>query len=271
MLGNDSSPLLLRANEASDRLDKAAASGDPFAILKAKDDATKVVNELTERVNTDHALAMFKAAQTQPRALFDERAPGGYTQSSNISSSPRGRPTVQPSGVSIMSPGTFPQNSNASPIYSAEERRAMSLSGEAMPDGSHPIRTRDDLAASLGSWAASGKPVGALKDHIRNRARAIVAEDALPPEFRGSDKFARGDLRKDLAPPSPKIYDENERAIMARTGHALPDGSFAIKHRGDVEQAVANWQNFPKPGARAHIKRRATELGCPDCLPEDWQ
>jgi hypothetical protein len=122
-------PMLRRADAASAALDKAARSGDPFQQLQARAEAEKVVGELAERVNTENAITLFKVAQTQPRALYDERpgAAPSLTQSSNNSSSPRGtRVPVTPSGGSTVGPKDFPQSSNYSTDRAdpfAEERR----------------------------------------------------------------------------------------------------------------------------------------------------
>lgn len=52
------------------------------------------------------------------------------------------------------------------------------------------------LAGSLIAWAQAGKPEGSLKEHIWTRARAIGADDLLPPDFK-SYKLAFGTrLRK---------------------------------------------------------------------------
>jgi hypothetical protein len=132
MLGNDQSPMLRRAEAASSALDKAGSSGDPFAMLAATAAAARVVNELTERANTVHALSRFKAAQSHPMSVFEASpgaAPQPYPESSNAGSSPSGRPLVVGSAGSITSPQTFPQS------YSAEERRTAVLNGQALPDG----------------------------------------------------------------------------------------------------------------------------------------
>ena len=193
MLGNDQSPMLRRAEAASSALDKAGSSGDPFAMLAAKAAAARVVNELTERANTVHALSRLKAAQSHPMSVFEASpgaAPQPYPESSNAGSSPSGRPLVVGSAVSITSPQTFPQS------YSAEERRTAVLNGQALPDGSHVIKNGAELAISFVSWAQSGKPEGALKQHFLARAQAIGAEEMLPSDFRGTAKLALGALRK---------------------------------------------------------------------------
>jgi hypothetical protein len=149
MLGNDQSPILRRAEAASSALDKAAANpGNPFEMMKARRDAETVVAELTKVANDDRALAIFAAAQGQPRPLYDERpgAAPSLTQSSNISSSPRGtRVPVTPSGGSTTAPGIFPQSSNyrrpSGDDPFAEERRYAET-----PDTSDPLDTERVLA-----------------------------------------------------------------------------------------------------------------------------
>jgi hypothetical protein len=188
MIQNDTSDLIRRGRAASDRLDLAKASGNPFAEISARREGETVLAQLKKAVDDDRALALFKTAQSQPRALFDEK-PGSaaqFTQSSNAGSSPTGRPPVAASGGSIAPPKTFPQSDN----YSAEERRRAALNGQALPDGSHVIKNSADLATSFISWTQSGKPEGALKEHIRTRAHAIGAEAMLPSDFRGTAKLA---------------------------------------------------------------------------------
>jgi hypothetical protein len=110
-------PLLRKADEASERLDKAAASGDPFSVLAAKDAAMRVVNEMAERLNVQNALDLIKSSYSTPQGLF-ESSPGAapsLTQSSNAGSAPRGsRVPVTPSAGSTVAPkaGDFPQSSN---------------------------------------------------------------------------------------------------------------------------------------------------------------
>jgi hypothetical protein len=192
MLGNDQSPILRRAEAASAALDKAAANpANPFEMLSARREAEMVVSELKKVVDDDRALALFKVAQSQPLSVF-EASPGAvprsFPESSNAGSSPSGRPSVVGSAGSIISPKTVQQN------YSGEERRMAALNGQALPDGSHVIKNSEDLAASFVSWAQSGKPEGALKEHFRTRAHAIGAEAMLPSDFRGTAKLGLATL-----------------------------------------------------------------------------
>jgi hypothetical protein len=192
MLGNDQRPILRRAEAASSALDKAAANPDnPFEMIRARREAETVVAELTKVANDDRALSLIKASYGEPKGLF-ESSPGAaprFTQSSNVGNSlPGGRPPVAPSAGSVGSPSSsYPQSSN----YSPEQRRAAALLGDALSDGSHVIRNADDLGESHIAWGRSGKPEGALKDHIAARAKALRLSPNLPPDFRAdADKLS---------------------------------------------------------------------------------
>lgn len=107
--------------------------------------------------------------------------------------------------------------------FSVEERQRLAKSGEAMPDGSYPIVTRQDLENAI-------RAIGRAKDreatirHIKKRARALGAEDMIPAEWGGSGGqndwtpkrpkalVTRGDWyrieNKTGAPSDVFIYDE---------------------------------------------------------------
>lgn len=66
-------------------------------------------------------------------------------------------------------------------------------------------------------------------------------------------------------------FSQSERDSAADSGAALPDGSFPIKSKEDLKnaiQAVGRAKNRAK--AMAHIKTRARALGASDMLPESW-
>ena len=88
--------------------------------------------------------------------------------------------------------------------YSADERKAAAKSGEAMSDGSFPIKTAKDVKDSVDDWGRAGsKP--AVKAHIVERAKAIgkAATDELPADWPGSTQkmakvVAAGAMQKGL-------------------------------------------------------------------------
>ena len=67
-------------------------------------------------------------------------------------------------------------------------------------------------------------------------------------------------------------FSDKKRATLAKSGAALPDGSFPIENKGDLENAVRAIGRAKDPAkAKAHIKSRAKALGCTDCIPDTWE
>ena len=69
-------------------------------------------------------------------------------------------------------------------------------------------------------------------------------------------------------------YGDDERKEMAKAGQALPDGSYPIKTKADLSnaiQAIGRGKNNPKAEIKAHIVKRANALGATDALPADWE
>lgn len=66
-------------------------------------------------------------------------------------------------------------------------------------------------------------------------------------------------------------FTQAERDSAANTGAALPDGSFPIKSRGDLENAIRLVGHANDPAkAKAHIIARARSLDATSALPSDW-
>ena len=65
--------------------------------------------------------------------------------------------------------------------------------------------------------------------------------------------------------------DTEERRKLADQGKALPDGSFPIRDRKDLQDAIQSYGRAKnKAEAKRWIKRRARELKAEKELPEDW-
>ena len=63
----------------------------------------------------------------------------------------------------------------------------------------------------------------------------------------------------------------NQRRKLADKGEALPDGSFPIRNKKDLKDAVQSYGRAKnKAEAKRWIKRRARELDASDELPDDW-
>jgi len=67
-------------------------------------------------------------------------------------------------------------------------------------------------------------------------------------------------------------FSPDNRAKLAKSGAAMPDGSFPIENEEDLHNAVQSIGRAKNPAAaRAHIKKRSAELGCKGCLPKTWE
>jgi hypothetical protein len=68
-----------------------------------------------------------------------------------------------------------------------------------------------------------------------------------------------------------KDYSDDDRKDMAAKGEALKDGSFPIKDKSDLENAVKAFGRAKnKAAAKRHIIKRAKALKATDLLPADW-
>ena len=68
-----------------------------------------------------------------------------------------------------------------------------------------------------------------------------------------------------------RMYSREQRERMAEAGDALPDGSYPIADKADLQNAIqAFGRAKDKDAAKKHIVKRAKELGLEDMLPEDW-
>jgi phage head maturation protease/cation transport regulator ChaB len=67
-------------------------------------------------------------------------------------------------------------------------------------------------------------------------------------------------------------FTESKRQELAASGKALPDGSFPIENKKDVENAVRLRGHASDPAAaKAHIIRHAKALDAEDALPDEWK
>ena len=78
-------------------------------------------------------------------------------------------------------------------------------------------------------------------------------------------------MQHNFQPMIKRDYNSQERQRMAEMGQAMPDGSFPIKNRVDLAnaiQSVGRAANYER--AKRHIIRRARQLNLTNMLPEDW-
>lgn len=66
-------------------------------------------------------------------------------------------------------------------------------------------------------------------------------------------------------------FSDKQRQSLADEGKAMPDGSFPIENKKDLQNAVhAIGRAKDRSKAMAHIKARAKALGATDALPDSW-
>lgn len=72
--------------------------------------------------------------------------------------------------------------------FSEDERKRLAGEGKAMPDGSFPIVTEEDLRNAIQAIGRAKDPEAA-KRHIRKRARALDLEELIPEEWGGPSNW----------------------------------------------------------------------------------
>lgn len=69
------------------------------------------------------------------------------------------------------------------PEFTTKQREKLAEEKEAMPDGSYPIRNRDDLKNAIQAFGRSKNPEK-TKAWIKKRARELDAEDLIPESWK---------------------------------------------------------------------------------------
>lgn len=100
---------------------------------------------------------------------------------------------------------------------------------------------------------------------LLRRLRESNASTASPQLLRGDkDDDDERDLKE-------RDFSDDDRKRLAKAGDALPDGSFPIETKADLENAVSAYGRAKdKAAAKAHITKRAKALGATATLPADW-
>ena len=118
----------------------------------------------------------------------------------------------------------------------------------------------------------SGTIYGCFK--TREEAAAAVTAHNNDKADEGMDDNEDNDLWRGSAFDTSfakRDYSTSERRRLAAAGAAMPDGSFPIANRRDLQnaiQSVGRASNYES--AKRHIIRRARALGLTNMLPEEW-
>ena len=68
-------------------------------------------------------------------------------------------------------------------------------------------------------------------------------------------------------------FTQSQRERLAKKGHALKDGSFPIRNKSDLKNAIKTWglaKKSNKAKAKKLIKLRAKQLNATELLPSTW-
>jgi hypothetical protein len=85
--------------------------------------------------------------------------------------------------------------------YSAEERRQMASSGQAMDGGEYPIADADDLDKAIRAVGRGGDSHNAIRKHVMARAKALGKSSEIPDNW-NSDGSLKGGVSKEAGVPS---------------------------------------------------------------------
>ena len=157
--------------------------------------------------------------------------------------------------------------------FSTAERKKDGEGGVAMPDGSYPIRTAEDVENAIRDFNRSGKKPE-VKAHIILRAKAIGAENALPDDWKDTaDKAAARSAVPNAAPEAlakaaaalTHATLKLERAADENAGlrKALDDLSPALV---DLRKRIAALEAQPLPAKAALRAIAKTQDGADDVL-----
>jgi hypothetical protein len=130
-------------------------------------------------------------------------------------------------------------------------------------------------------------------EHFVTRAERLSQLAASTPDLKSRVKKAKKEAKTyAITAAAKKVETMRERALiaaaaaelskmsklqrshLAKAGKALPDGSYPIRNVEDLKNAIqAYGRSNPedRKAVRAHIRKRAEELGKTDLVPENWK
>lgn len=100
-------------------------------------------------------------------------------------------------------------------------------------------------------------------------AQAWIEKDATPGS--GYAEYQPITVNRAITAAAFRDISTDERKKLAKESKALPDGSFPIANVADLRNAIQSIGRAKDPAAaKAHIKRRARDLGQEALIPKDW-
>lgn len=139
----------------------------------------------------------------------------------------------------------------------------------------------EEVAAMIASASAppGGEPITQLSEEGTEEivGWSFPENEDVPldvPTYKRRMQELSAQARAALAEAELKDYSAEERRRMAKSGQALPDGSFPIANCSDAENAIRA-QGRADPSRRgtvkAHIRKRVRALGCSGDIFDDYK
>lgn len=157
------------------------------------------------------------------------------------------------------------------------------LFGMAMPNGEFAMTDAATFRAVLNKFLKQGNTSGVyssteIRKFIVKRARQLGLVDLLPDSWgikmeEYYDEFLNiiGDTTTSDTNAGTGVTSSKGRAKEAKSGVALPDGSYPIPNKEYLRRAIkAIGRAKSYSRAKAHIIKRARALGATSMLPDKW-
>lgn len=140
----------------------------------------------------------------------------------------------------------------------------------------HAVLKQDGTVVPGGCHATHAEALRHQRALQTNVVDANEAQERFVAEMmaanRPEGREALEEIVSEAEPYWAKDFSTEKRKKMAKSGSAMPDGSYPIENCQDVSNAVQAIGRAPeskRPAVKAHIKRRAKSLGCTN-VPADW-
>jgi len=129
---------------------------------------------------------------------------------------------------------------------SEEERSSLSKKGQALPDGSYPIRNVDDLKNAIKAFGRAKKEDRpTVRRHIMKRARQLKATDLIPDQWKNADSMqvvsnldrmraVIASISSEFATPESEIEDEDLKQLIDAKAEADKQTEEEIKIAEDI-------------------------------------
>jgi len=147
--------------------------------------------------------------------------------------------------------------------FSTEQRRRLAKRGAALPDGSFPIVTGEDLAnatRAVGRARPSDRP--AVRRHIRKRAKQLGLTDQLPDSWREADDDQdRDDDERELDEQIENLGSRRAPAFRGRHEADLDDDADEDADQDEADDSDEEDDDREEPSLADRLARAGRRRG----------